>query len=149
MRLHSSFVHFIRAVLFNSRIFSMFRLGWFSLLSMTADCISCVWVHLAFSFSLLTPSWVRAPCEDLLHQQWSIFTCDDFFGKARRTCWFSRPGLSGRKEGWLTVRPPLSSIPTCCDAWQPYRRKQPPPPLLVEASVFTVYDFHTLPAWFF
>lgn len=38
---------------FNFKIFSMFYFGWlliFSLFFMTADCISFVWVHLAFFF---------------------------------------------------------------------------------------------------
>lgn len=54
--LHFSFTHYIKLMFcffFNFKIFSMFYFGWlliFSLFFMTADCISFVWVHLAFFF---------------------------------------------------------------------------------------------------
>lgn len=52
--LHFSFIHYISlCFFFNFKIFSMFYFGWlliFSLFFMTADCISFVWVHLAFFF---------------------------------------------------------------------------------------------------
>lgn len=112
----------------------------FSLFFMTADCISFVWVHLAFFFLSVQvkknrkptkkkkSTWVRAPCEDLL--QWSIFTSNESFEKAKRTCCFSWLCSCGWKEEsssqllWINTQSDLGSASESLKTIQPFSTGQ-------------------------
>lgn len=94
----SSFLHiWFQIILASILVWLLFFFFFF--LFMTADCISCVWVHLAFSFLCKKPTWVRAPFEDLLHWSMICFSLlmSRLGGKNQQGPFFSR--LRGWMEG--------------------------------------------------
>lgn len=104
--LHFSFIHYIKLMFFFFFNFKniLYVLFWLTsnFLSLFYDsrlylfCLGAFSIFLSLCTSKKKKSktnkkkkstWVRAPCEDLL--QWSIFTSNESFEKAKRTCCFS------------------------------------------------------------
>lgn len=137
-----------------------FEFCFFFFLFMTADCISCVWVHLAFFFSLWKTTWVRAPFEDLL--QWSMICFSLLMSRLKKKKIIKDLFLADCVAGWKERGSALllwaGWKPS--DVGQPGKKKQIlaelvdesmrrlPPSTRWRPWSLQYMDFHPLPAWF-